>query len=145
MTTLTLEQEQALEALAARVQAGHAAGSDLLKTWTGISLEEASRFVDGLLARKAALEGRLLGWVEQQPLEAPFAFLAACSLAFYSAEKETNPKIKTYVDAFYYISTCASVGYADVFAVTQKGRAIASLVMIVGPALTSHALERPLK
>jgi hypothetical protein len=47
------------------------------------------------------------------------------------------------VDAFYYISTCASVGYADIFAVTQAGRAIAALVMIIGPALTTNSLNRP--
>ena len=45
--------------------------------------------------------------------------------------------------AFYYITTCASVGYADVFAVTQPGRAIAALVMIIGPALTNRVLDRP--
>jgi hypothetical protein len=54
-----------------------------------------------------------------------------------------NPKITSYVDAFYYIATCASVGYADIFAATQTGRAIAAMVMIVGPALTSRALDKP--
>jgi len=50
---------------------------------------------------------------------------------FYLAERGTNPKIKTLVDALYYISTCLSVGYADIFAQTQTGRAIATLVMTV--------------
>jgi hypothetical protein len=84
----------------------------------------------------------MLRIVEYCPLDAVFEFLATASLAFYTTEKDANPKIKTYVDAFYYIATCASVGYADVFAVTQTGRSIASLVMIVGPALTSRSLER---
>jgi hypothetical protein len=70
-------------------------------------------------------------------------FLAASSAAFYAAEKDQNPRIKTYIDAFYYISTCASVGYADIFAATQTGRAIAALVMIVGPALAARSLDRP--
>ncbi|RWZ25404.1 ion channel, partial [Escherichia coli] len=61
----------------------------------------------------------------------------------YLAEKHANPKIKTFTDAFYYISTCASVGFADIFAVTQSGKAIASLVMTVGPSLTAKALTRP--
>jgi hypothetical protein len=37
-----------------------------------------------------------------------------------------------HIDAFY-ISICASVGYADIFAATQMGRATVALVMIVGP------------
>ena len=81
--------------------------------------------------------------MEHNPLDAAVTFLAAASYAFYVAEKDVNPKIKTYIDAFYYISTCASVGYADIFAATQTGRAIAGLVMIVGPALTNRALDRP--
>ena len=76
-------------------------------------------------------------------MDAAFEFLGAAALAFYLAERGVNPKVETYVDAFYYIATCASVGYADIFAATQAGRAIAALVMVVGPALAAKALERP--
>jgi hypothetical protein len=37
------------------------------------------------------------------------------------------------------------VGYADIFAQTQAGRAIATLVMTVGPALTNEILDHPHK
>ena len=97
-----------------------------------------------LLAGKDGLwRRRLLDWTEHNPLDSAIEFLAAASLAFYVAEKDANPKVKTYIDAFYYIATCASVGYADIFAVTQTGRAIAAFVMIVGPALAARSLDRP--
>jgi hypothetical protein len=159
---LTVEQQQALDDLVrlvnnqppvkppaippdASVRSNGSMSSkfpDFLETWLGISREETVGFVNDLVAQKDALQNRFLDWVERRPMDSAFEFLAAASMAFYAAEKEVNPRIKTYIDAFYYISTCASVGYADIFAMTQTGRTIAALVMIVGPALTSHALER---
>ena len=99
--------------------------------------------LQSLLQAKDDLTRQALDIAERNPLDAAMGFLAAASVGFYAAEKGQNPKITSYVDAFYYISTCASVGYADIFACTQTGRAIAALVMIVGPALASHALDRP--
>ena len=96
-----------------------------------------------LLQTKDDLTRQALDIAERYPLDSAVGFLAAASVVFYAAERGHNPKITSYIDAFYYISTCASVGYADIFAFTQTGRAIASLVMIVGPALTSHTLDRP--
>lgn len=147
-TRLSPEQEQALNELMALVpDRKHAPepAPDILKTWLGVSREEANDFIAQLLSHKDALEERLLDWAERRPLDSVFEFLAAASLAFYLAEKDVNVKVHSYIDAFYYISTCASVGYADVFAVTHTGRAIASLVMTLGPALTGNALQRPKK
>ncbi|MFT3894408.1 MAG: ion channel [Anaerolineales bacterium] len=69
--------------------------------------------------------------------------MGVAAWAFYQAEKGVNPKIKAYIDSFYYISTCASVGYADVFAVTQPGKTITAIVMMIGPSLTGRALNTP--
>jgi hypothetical protein len=99
--------------------------------------------LQSLLQAKDGLTRQALDIAERNPLDAAMGFLGAASVAFYAAEKGHNPKITSYIDAFYYISTCVSVGYADIFAYTQTGRAIAALVMIVGPALASHALDRP--
>ena len=146
---LTLEQQRALDQLMTHVPGAKPAPSapspapDLLQTWLGISRQDADQWLGTLLANKDGLERRLLNWAERNPLDAAFEFLAGASVAFYTAEKDANPKIKNLVDAFYYISTCASVGYADIFAVTPTGRAIASLVMVLGPALTGRALTRP--
>jgi len=144
--TLTSEQQQALDELFAQVPgASHPTDEapDLLKTWLGVSGSELKAKLFTLLDRKNDFERQLLDLAESNPFDSAFGFLAAASMAFYSAEKDVNAKIKTYIDAFYYIATCASVGYADIFAATQTGRAIAGLVMIVGPALTSRALDRP--
>ncbi len=144
---LTQEQELALDDL---VRLAHQSGPaaepaqpDWLQTWLGISRQEVRDTVLGLLDKKDALEGRLLDWVEANPLDASLEFLGVASWLFYQAEKDLNPKIHSYIDAFYYISTCASVGYADIFAVTQTGRVIAALVMIVGPAMATRSLDRP--
>ena len=145
---LTPEQQHACDELFAYVPKpsnGHATPvqPDFLQTWFGVSGGELVAKLRTLFDKKAAFESRLLDLVEHNPLDAAVTFLAASSYVFYAAEKDVNPKIKTYVDSFYYISTCASVGYADIFAATQTGRAIAGLVMIVGPALTNRALDRP--
>lgn len=143
MTALTKGQEQVLAALCGPAPAPRPeANPDFLATWLGLSAADLRQQLTSLLARKDGVERQVLAWLERNPLDAAFEFLAGAALAFYLAEKEANPRIKTYVDAFYYIATCASVGYADIFAATQTGRSVAALVMIVGPGLTSRALER---
>ena len=137
---LTSEQQAALDELMAHVPRP---APNALQTWLGFSADELRTKLTGLLAHKDRLQNVLLDQVRRNPLDAAFEFLALASLAFFWAEKDINPRVKTYVDAFYYIGTCASVGYADIFAVTQTGKAIAGLVMIVGPALAAKTLERP--
>ncbi len=146
--TLTPEQQLALDELFAHMPQpsngqSAPAPADFLQTWFGVSGSELKAKLMALFDKKDAFESRLLDLVEHNPLDAAVTFLAAASYAFYVAEKDVNPKIKTYIDAFYYISTCASVGYADIFAATQTGRAIAAFVMIVGPALAARSLDRP--
>jgi len=141
MTTLTQDQQRVLAELCGPALPPEAS-PDLLGAWLGLSSADLRRQLAGLLARKEGVERQVLTWLERNPLDAAFEFLAGAALAFYLAEKEANPRIKTYVDAFYYIATCASVGYADIFAATQTGRSVAALVMIVGPGLTSRALDR---
>lgn len=141
--SLTMEQQKALNGLIERLPTRRTVAPDFLKTWLGISSQDFKLRSADWFARKDGLEQRLLEWVGRNPLDSAFEFLAAAALGFYLSEKESNPKIKSYVDAFYYIATCASVGYADIFAVTQTGKAIASLVMIVGPALAAKALDQP--
>jgi hypothetical protein len=166
--TLTPEQQRALDQLLAHVPSefrresgnpgensgepvsphlnGHAqAGLDLLQTWLGVSGRDLKSRLKVLLAEKDRLEVRFLDWSEANPLDAAFEFILGSAYAFYLAEKEQNQKINTYVDSLYYIATCASVGYADIFAVTQAGKTIAALVMLIGPALTNQALVRPRK
>jgi voltage-gated potassium channel len=81
--------------------------------------------------------------VTTNPFDALVVTVVGGSFLFYLAERGKNPKVKTYVDALLFISTCLSVGYADVFAVTQAGKAIASAVMTFGPAMSGAIFETP--
>jgi voltage-gated potassium channel len=69
-------------------------------------------------------------------------FVCTAAALFYCAEQPENPAVKTYFDALHYISTSLSVGYANFFPVTQAGKAIGAVVQMVGPALSSKALDR---
>jgi hypothetical protein len=141
--TSSLAQQQALNALLSATTSTPSMASDWCRVWLGVSSDQLKAQLATLWQKKAALQRQWLERITRQPMDAAFEFLAGAAFAFYVAEKDVNPKVRTYVDAFYYIATCASVGYADIFAVTQTGRAVAALVMVVGPALTNHALERP--
>ena len=145
---LTPAQEQALDQLIAqmreiRPKTATAPGPDMLQSWLGISQDDLRAKIFSLLGQKDEYEKRFLDWINANPMEANVELLGLAAWAFYQAEKGVNPKIQTYVDAFYYISTCASVGFADMFAVTQAGRTIAAIVMMLGPSLTSRALNYP--
>lgn len=143
---LTPAQEQALDQLVAQMRKTGPQTRpepDMLETWLGISQADLREKIFSLLGQKDEYEKCFRDWVYANPLDANIEFLGLASWAFYQAEKDVNPKIKTYIDAFYYISTCASVGYADMFAVTQAGRTIAAVVMVIGPAMTNSALNRP--
>ena len=143
---LTPVQEKALSELVSKIQQTQSTPvvePDMLQTLLGLSLPDLREKIFSLLGQKDEYEKLFLNWVNANPLEANAEFLGLAAWAFYQAEKGVNPKIETYIDSFYYISTCASVGYADIFAVTQTGRTIAAIVMMVGPALAGRALNYP--
>ena len=116
---------------------------DLLYVFTGIPSDQIATTLKAALDKRGDLQAEFLERLTRHPMESLAGFLLGTSAAFYLAERDVNPKIKTFVDALYYMSTCLSVGYADIFAQTQTGRLIATLVMAVGPALTSQALDLP--
>jgi hypothetical protein len=81
--------------------------------------------------------------VASDPMDATIITVLGGSYLFYIAEKGHNPKVNTYWDALVFISTCLSVGYADIFARTPAGKAIASAVMTFGPALSDAFFDPP--
>src|ERR1700761_7832240 len=81
--------------------------------------------------------------VASDPFDAIVVTVLGGAFLFYLAEKGKNPKVRSYVDALLFISTCLSVGYADVFAVTPAGKAIASAVMTFGPAMSGAIFDEP--
>jgi hypothetical protein len=90
-----------------------------------------------------ALKAGLRAATARDPFDTTVSTVLAASLLFYSAEKGRNPKVQTFADALVFITTCLSVGYADVFARTAAGKAIAAFVMTVGPAMTGALLDAP--
>jgi hypothetical protein len=97
----------------------------------------------GALGDYASMKKGLRDAVATDPFDAAVVTVVGGAFLFYVAEKGRNPKVQTYWDALVFISTCMSVGYADVFARTPAGKAIASAVMTVGPALSGAILDEP--
>ena len=75
------------------------------------------------------------------PAEELTTLVTWASMAFYWAEHDENPGVRSYWDALHYIATSLSVGYANIFPVTATGKAIGAAVMMVGPALSARVLE----
>ena len=117
--------------------------SDMLYTFTGVRSSDVSNALRSLWDKRIALETHAVEHLTSRPPESLAGFTMSAAAAFYLVEKDANPQINSPVDAFYYISTCLTVGYADVFPATQKGRFIASLAMIIGPALANNLLDPP--
>jgi hypothetical protein len=107
---------------------------------------EAKKTPETLLAAAVAddlgLE-RLGATLSERPLEACLTLILASAAIFYKAEKGQNEKCNDFWDALVYCSTCASVGYGDIFARTPVGKIVGSVLMTIGPALTNRALAGP--
>jgi hypothetical protein len=91
----------------------------------------------------ASAKDALRDWARRDPLDANLTFILGASSLFFVAEKGANPKVNTFMDALVYVTTCLSVGYADVFARTEAGKLVGSIVMTVGPALSGLLLDPP--
>jgi hypothetical protein len=74
-------------------------------------------------------------------METMASLVCGASALFYWAEKDENPGVQTYWDAFHYIATSLSVGYSNIFPVTQVGKIIGGVIMMVGPSLSARAVE----
>jgi hypothetical protein len=83
------------------------------------------------------LKDRVRELARRDPLDSVLVTVLGGSYLFWLAEREVNPKARTFLDALVFISTCMSVGYSDIFAKTPSGKAIASAVMTIGPSLTA--------
>lgn len=79
----------------------------------------------------------------RDPIDATVKLVVGSSFLFYLAERGQNEKIKSIWDSLVFCSTCLSVGYANSFAVTPSGKAIATLLMTIGPSMAAALLEPP--
>lgn len=95
------------------------------------------------VADYGALKNGLRSLVARDPMDAALGTVMGATYLFWLAERDANPQVRSFWDALVFISTCMSVGYAQVFAVTPSGKAIASFVMTAGPALTARFFDAP--
>ena len=93
------------------------------------------------LAAPGGVGGAVVVEAEASAAETLAAFVSWASALFYYFEEGQNPGVNDYWDAFHYVATSLSVGYANIFPCTAAGKVIGSVVMMVGPALSARALE----
>ena len=79
--------------------------------------------------------------VAKDPVDALAVTVLGSAWLFYQAERGHNEKVNTYWDALVFVSTSLSVGYADIFARTPTGQALATALNMFGPAMTAGLLE----
>jgi hypothetical protein len=81
--------------------------------------------------------------LSSHPLESLLALVFGGAAVYYLAERGRNEKVHHYWDALEFVSTCASVGYSNIFPNTPVGKIVASTLFLLGPTLTSRALDPP--
>jgi hypothetical protein len=79
--------------------------------------------------------------LEAAPIDELSALVTWGAALFYWAEEGVNDGVRDYWDAYHYIATSLSVGYANIFPVTPLGKTIGAVVMMIGPALSARALD----
>lgn len=81
--------------------------------------------------------------VGRDPIDALLVTALGSAYLFWLAEKDQNPKCQSFWDALVFTTTALSVGYADIFARTEAGKAIAAFLMTFGPSLAAKAFDPP--
>lgn len=74
------------------------------------------------------------------PIETTVSSVVTAAWLFYRAERGKNPKVDSFYAALEYITSSLSVGYTDIYPKTPAGKAIASVMMTFGPAMTGEIL-----
>lgn len=88
-------------------------------------------------------KGSLRRRYAEDPMGSTVATVLVGAYLFYKAEVGHNPKVTSYYDALVYVSTNLSVGYSDIFAKTEAGKAIGTALMTFGPAMAAKVLDAP--
>ena len=98
----------------------------------------------GDVAEVTALETKLRTWAKEDPLDAVLATILGGGIAYYLAEKDTNPDCNNPWDGILYMVTTMSMGATtDVKPTTQAGQALTAFVQTFGPTLALSAFEAP--
>ncbi|HRI63153.1 MAG TPA: ion channel [Polyangium sp.] len=81
--------------------------------------------------------------VQRDPIDTLIVSVFGGAYLFWLAEKDVNPKCRSFWDAAVFVATSLSVGYDNKFAETEAGKAIATFLMTFGPAVAAAALAPP--
>ena len=66
------------------------------------------------------------------------AVVGLFALIVFLIEKDINPSINTYLDSLWWsFSTATNVGYGDIVPITDSGKVVGILLMLIGVALFS--------
>jgi voltage-gated potassium channel len=114
-----------------------------LATLVAVASAASPDLLDDARGAYEAAKARLRASVAADPIDALASTVLTSAWVFYLAEREENPQVRTYEDALVFVSTCLSVGYANIFARTPAGKALAAWLMGVGPAMAARALDPP--
>jgi hypothetical protein len=85
----------------------------------------------------------LRAWAKKDPIDALMTTVVGGGIAFYLAERASNPNCPTAWDGILYMSTALSVGYDNTFPTTPTGHALATFAQTFGPAMANAALDPP--
>jgi len=81
--------------------------------------------------------------VTRDPIDTLLVSVLGGAYLFWIAERDVNPKCRTFWDAAVFVSTSLSVGYDSKFATTEAGKALATFLMTFGPAAAAAAFAPP--
>jgi len=81
--------------------------------------------------------------VARDPIDTLVVSVLGGAYLFWLAEKDVNPKCRTFWDAAVFVATSLSVGYDNKFAETEAGKALATFLMTFGPAIAAAAFAPP--
>ncbi len=79
----------------------------------------------------------------KDPADTAVKLVTLGAAAFYAVERDQNPKIRSYVDALVYVSSCLSTQACSIEAQTPLGKAIGSALRTYGPSIANRALTTP--
>jgi len=117
-----------------------------------VALSALAQIARGLVSTPGA-SGGALGYstwkqgfrelVQRDPLDTLLVSVLGGAYLFWLAEKDHNPRCRTFWDAAVFVSTCLSVGYDNKFAYTESGKALATFLMTFGPSVAASAFAPP--
>lgn len=113
------------------------------------ALSALAQIAEGLLGSR----GGALGYdtwksgfreiVQRDPIDTLIVSVLGGAYLFWLAEKDVNPKCRTFWDAAVFVATSLSVGYDNKFAETEAGKALGTFLMTFGPAVAAAAFAPP--